>query len=85
MSGPSSTPHTFAPVSAAIYERLGVPRRINAAGTLTRLGGSEMAPAVLGQNALLSGAAWEHSVHATEPSELLTIDGADFDGRRFPT
>ena len=47
MSGPSSTPHTSAPVSAAIYERLGVPPRINAAGTLTRLGGSLMAPAVL--------------------------------------
>ena len=47
MSGPSSTPHTSAPLSAAIYERLGVPRRINAAGTLTRLGGSLMAPSVL--------------------------------------
>lgn len=30
-----------------IYERLGVPQRINAAGTLTRLGGSLMAPEVL--------------------------------------
>ena len=30
-----------------IYTRLGVPRRINAAGTLTRLGGSLMAPEVL--------------------------------------
>lgn len=30
-----------------IYDRLGVPRRINAAGTLTRLGGSLMAPEVL--------------------------------------
>ena len=32
---------------ATIYERLGVPQRINAAGTLTRLGGSLMAPEVL--------------------------------------
>jgi len=47
MSGHSSPSGTPAPVSAAIYERLGVPRRINAAGTLTRLGGSLMAPAVL--------------------------------------
>ena len=30
-----------------IYTRLGVPRRINAAGTLTRLGGSLMEPEVL--------------------------------------
>lgn len=30
-----------------VYARLGVPRRINAAGTLTRLGGSLMEPAVL--------------------------------------
>ncbi len=30
-----------------IYQRLGVPERINAAGTLTRLGGSLMAPEVL--------------------------------------
>src|SRR5215470_1492458 len=30
-----------------IYARLGVKRRINAAGTLTRLGGSLMAPEVL--------------------------------------
>lgn len=30
-----------------IYQRLGVPRRINVAGTLTRLGGSLMAPEVL--------------------------------------
>ena len=30
-----------------IYQRLGVPQRINAAGTLTRLGGSLMAPEVL--------------------------------------
>ena len=30
-----------------IYTRLGVKRRINAAGTLTRLGGSLMAPEVL--------------------------------------
>lgn len=30
-----------------IYARLGLKRRINAAGTLTRLGGSLMAPAVL--------------------------------------
>jgi L-seryl-tRNA(Ser) seleniumtransferase len=47
MSGQSSIPDSSAPVTAAIYERLGVPRRINAAGTLTRLGGSLMAPAVL--------------------------------------
>ena len=45
MSGRSSTPDTSAPVTAAIYERLGVPRRINAAGTLTRLGGSLLAMA----------------------------------------
>ena len=32
---------------ADIYTRLGVPRRINAAGTLTRLGGSLMDPEVL--------------------------------------
>ena len=30
-----------------IYATLGVPRRINAAGTLTRLGGSLMEPEVL--------------------------------------
>ena len=30
-----------------VYQQLGVPRRINAAGTLTRLGGSLMAPEVL--------------------------------------
>ena len=47
MSGHSSIPDTSAPVSAAIYERLGVQRRINSAGTLTRLGGSLMAPDVL--------------------------------------
>jgi L-seryl-tRNA(Ser) seleniumtransferase len=32
---------------SSILDRLGVPRRINAAGTLTRLGGSLMAPEVL--------------------------------------
>ena len=47
MSGLTSPPVTTEPASAAIYERLGVPRRINAAGTLTRLGGSLMAPEVL--------------------------------------
>ena len=30
-----------------VYAKLGVKRRINAAGTLTRLGGSPMAPEVL--------------------------------------
>lgn len=47
MSDRLSAPDPSAPVSAAIYERLGVPRRINVAGTLTRLGGSLMAPDVL--------------------------------------
>jgi D-glucosaminate-6-phosphate ammonia-lyase len=47
MSGTALPPATTEPASAAIYERLGVPRRINAAGTLTRLGGSLMAPEVL--------------------------------------
>ena len=32
---------------SSFLDRLGVPRRINAAGTLTRLGGSLMAPEVL--------------------------------------
>ena len=42
-----SAAHAVASVGANIYKTLGVPRRINAAGTLTRLGGSLMAPEVL--------------------------------------
>jgi D-glucosaminate-6-phosphate ammonia-lyase len=47
MIGQAPLPATPEPGSQAIHERLGVPRRINAAGTLTRLGGSLMAPEVL--------------------------------------
>src|SRR5260370_11049212 len=38
------------------YERLGVRRRINAAGALTRLGGAVMAPEVIEAMAAASGA-----------------------------
>lgn len=76
MSGHSSIPDTSAPVSAAIYERLGVQRRINAAGTLTRLGGSLMAPDVL----LAMAQAAEASVDISELQSAASRVIAGFTG-----
>ena len=42
--------------NANVYTALGVKRRINAAGTLTRLGGSLMAPEVI--DAMVAAARW---------------------------
>lgn len=67
-------------------ERLGVPRRINAAGTLTRLGGARMAPEVLAAMveaagasvdiAQLQSAASERIAQATGAEAGLVTSGA---------
>ena len=52
-----------------IYDRLGVRKRINAHGTLTRLGGSRMAPEVIAAMA-------EATRHFVDLDELLSKSGA---------
>ena len=51
-----ATHPTASPGTPGLYARLGVRRVINAAGTLTRLGGSRMAPEVLAAMAEAGGA-----------------------------
>ena len=54
-----------------IYVRLGVPRRINAAGTLTRLGGSLMAPEVLQAMMDAAGASVDMAELQTAASRVI--------------
>lgn len=62
---------------ADIYTRLGVPRRINVAGTLTRLGGSLMQPEVLQAMALAAHASVDIAELQTAASSVLArVTGA---------
>jgi L-seryl-tRNA(Ser) seleniumtransferase len=54
---------------STLHQKLGVPRRINAAGTLTRLGGNLMAPEVL-------DAMREAAGHSVDIAELQTAASA---------
>lgn len=54
-----------------IYQRLGVARRINAAGTLTRLGGSLMAPEVLDAMREAAGASVDIAQLQTAASGII--------------
>ena len=54
-----------------IYTRLGVPRRINAAGTLTRLGGSLMEPEVLQAMQEAAGASVDMAELQTAASRVI--------------
>lgn len=55
----------------SIYAALGVKRRINAAGTLTRLGGSLMAPAVI--EAMAAAARWSVDIGELQAAASRTI------------
>ena len=60
-----------------IYTRLGVPRRINAAGTLTRLGGSLMEPEVLQAMAEAASASVDIAQLQAAASRVITaVTGA---------
>ena len=62
---------------ADIYVRLGVPRRINAAGTLTRLGGSLMEPEVLQAMNQAAGASVDMAELQSAASKIIaSVTGA---------
>ncbi len=56
---------------AIVYTALGVRRRINAAGTLTRLGGALMAPEVI--EAMAAAAAWSVDIGELQAAASRTI------------
>ena len=56
---------------ANVYTALGVRRRINAAGTLTRLGGALMAPEVI--EAMAAAAAWSVDIGELQAAASRTI------------
>jgi D-glucosaminate-6-phosphate ammonia-lyase len=56
---------------ANVYAALGVKRRINAAGTLTRLGGSPMAPEVI--EAMAAAARWSVDIGELQDAASRTI------------
>jgi L-seryl-tRNA(Ser) seleniumtransferase len=57
--------------NANVYTALGVTRRINAAGTLTRLGGSLMAPEVI--DAMVAAARWSVDIGELQAAASRTI------------
>jgi D-glucosaminate-6-phosphate ammonia-lyase len=62
---------------SGFYERLGVPRRINAAGTLTRLGGSLMEPEVLQAMNEAAGASVDMAELQSAASKIIaSVTGA---------